>query len=370
MMHGRQFVSQMQFSILYIMLTRITFPFVRLLAVALLCAWSMTASGQQVVNGSFESLVALPSTTGQWNLLPGWMGTGSSENTPDAFHMQGTGGGDLPETPVAMVSPDQGMAIAGFMATGEDGANRREYITGTFSVPLEAGAAYRFTFRMTNGERTAFSQAGLGVSKLGMHFSMGPLQQIGAAPLSETPQFELTPVFYSREWETVSFTFIAQNAWTCFTWGAFGGDEERIIAVNEGDAPTMAYCFVDAFEIALDEEGIAVDEEEVKGPATKPTAVNLDEDPSWFVPNAFTPNNDGENDVFVPVWNNVELRRFEVFSRWGEKVFALTANSANGWDGKTSNGKDAEPGTYVWQVDLLDADGKTISKSGAITLIR
>ena len=342
----------------------------RLLPALLLCTWALTASGQQVVNGSFESLTALPTTTGQWNLVPGWLGTGSSENTPDAFHIQGTGGGDLPETPVAMVSPDQGMAIAGFMATGAEGTDRREYITGTFSQPLEPGAAYRFTFRMTNGERTAFSQAGLGVSKLGMHFSMGPLQQLGAAPLNEAPQFELTPIFYSREWETISFTFVAQSAWTCFTWGAFGSDADRNIVISEGESPTMAYCFVDAFEIGLDEEGIAVDEEEVKGPSSKPTTVNLEEDPSWFVPNAFTPNNDGENDVFVPVWNNVELKRFEVFSRWGEKVYALTSNTADGWDGTTSNGKDAEPGTYVWQVDLIDENGKTISKSGAITLIR
>ena len=114
----------------------------------------------------------------------------------------------------------------------------------------------------------------------------------------------------------------------------------------------------------------AVDEEEVRGPMSKPTTVNLDEDPSWFVPNAFTPNNDGNNDVFVLSWNNVEMKRFEVFSRWGEKVFALTSNTADAWDGTTTSGEDAEPGTYVWQVDLVDADGKTISKSGAITLIR
>lgn len=341
-----------------------------LLPAILLCTWAIPVTGQQIVNGSFESLAALPTTTGQWNLVPGWLGTGNSENTPDVFHIQGMGGGDLPETPVAMVSPEQGMAIAGFMATGAAGTDRREYITGTFSQPLETGAAYRLTFRMTNGERTAFSQAGLGVSKLGMHFSMGPLQQSGAAPLHETPQFELTPVFYSRHWETVSFTFVAQGPWTCFTWGAFGSDADRTITINEGASPTMAYCFVDAFKIALDEEGISVDEEEVKGPPSKPITVNLEEEPSWFVPNAFTPNDDGENDVFVPVWSNVELKRFEVFSRWGEKVFALIDNTANGWDGTTTSGKDAEPGTYVWQVDLVDADGKTISKSGAITLIR
>ena len=145
----------------------------RLLPALLLCAWALTASGQQVVNGSFESLTALPTTTGQWNLVPGWLGTGSSESTPDVFHVQGAGGGDLPETPVAMVSPDQGMAIAGFMATGVEGTNRREYITGTFAQPLEPGAAYRFTFRMTNGERTTFSKRGSGSANWECTFRWG-----------------------------------------------------------------------------------------------------------------------------------------------------------------------------------------------------
>ncbi len=340
----------------------------QVLTFMLALACCVTGSGQLVVNGGFESLTSLPNNTGQWNLLTGWLGTGSSENTPDAFHIQGTGGGDLPETPVAIVSPLEGMAIAGFMATGLPGTNRREYITGTFSNGLEPGTSYRFTFHMTNGECTPFSQAGLGVSKLGMHFSNAPLQQLGSAPLFEDPQFELIPVFYSREWETVSFTFIAEDAWNCFTWGAFGSDEERSIAVNEGGAPTMAYCFIDAFEIALDDKVVSTSMEE--GVANKPTTVNLEDNSAWFVPNAFTPNNDGENDVFVPVWNNLDVQRFEIFSRWGEKVYTSRTSSPHGWDGSTAEGKNAESGTYVWQVDLRDAYGKVITKSGAITLVR
>lgn len=342
----------------------------KLLSLGALVLGMHSAQGQQVMNGSFEALSALPTTTGQWSLASGWVSTGSSDNTPDLFHIEGAGGGDLPETPVAIVSPYQGMAIAGFTACGVPGTERREYITGSFSSPLQPGVEYQMTFRMTNGDRTPFSQAGLGVSGLGMHFSMGPMQQIGTSPLSATPHFELTPLFYSRDWETISFTFVAQSAWTYFTWGAFGADATHTIQISDGTNPTMAYYFVDAFTIVPAEEGIASDEEVEKGPTTKPTTVNLEEEPSWFVPNAFTPNGDGENDVFVPVWNNVEMKRFEVFSRWGERVYELTNGSAEGWNGKTTKGQDAAPGTYIWQVDLVDSDGKTISKSGAITLIR
>lgn len=328
------------------------------------------AFAQQVMNGSFESLSALPSTTGQWSLASGWVSTGSADNTPDVFHIEGVGGGDLPETPVAIVSPFQGMAIAGFTACGMPGTERREYITGSFSSPLQPGVEYQMTFHMTNGDRTPFSQAGLGIGGLGMHFSMGPLQQVGSAPLNETPHFELTPVFYNRDWETIAFTFVAQSAWTYFTWGAFGEDAGHSIQINDGTNPSMAYYFVDAFSIVPAEEGIASDEDVEKGPTSKPNTISLEEEPSWFVPNAFTPNGDGENDVFVPVWNNVEMKRFEVFSRWGERVYELAEGSAEGWNGKTTKGQDAAPGTYIWQVDLVDTNGKTISKSGAITLIR
>ena len=70
---------------------------------------------------------------------------------------------------------------------------------------------------------------------------MGPLQQVAANPLNDIPQFELTPAFYSREWETISFSFVAQGPWTCFTW------EHLVLTTGEtssstSDAPTMAYC--------------------------------------------------------------------------------------------------------------------------------
>ena len=135
-----------------------------------------------MVNGSFESLTALPTTTGQWNLVPGWLGTGSSENTPDVFHVRGAGGGDLPRLgcPCRPIKAWPLRASWRRVPPGPTDAN-------TSLEPFPAApnrAAYRFTFRMTNGERTTFHKRASGVSKLGMHFSMGPLQQMGTAPLA------------------------------------------------------------------------------------------------------------------------------------------------------------------------------------------
>ena len=49
-----------------------------------------------------------------WHLLPGWNNALSGLSSPDFFHMDGTLGGDLPETPVAMVQPIRGAGFAGW----------------------------------------------------------------------------------------------------------------------------------------------------------------------------------------------------------------------------------------------------------------
>ncbi len=62
-----------------------------------------------------------------------------------------------------------------------------------------------------------------------------------------------------------------------------------------------------------------------------------------FVPNAFTPNNDGKNDSFTCYGINIGLKDFSIYNRWGERVFQ-TSNMADGWDGK-----GAPAGLYVWK---------------------
>jgi len=53
-----------------------------------------------------------------------------------------------------------------------------------------------------------------------------------------------------------------------------------------------------------------------------------------FIPNAFSPNNDGKNDIFKPmVFGNVSQYRFSIYNRWGEKIFE-TSDPQKGWDGK------------------------------------
>ena len=91
--------------------------------------------------------------------------------------------------------------------------------------------------------------------------------------------------------------------------------------------------------------------------------------PNIYVPNAFTPNGDGVNDVFRPLPVGItKLELFRVFNRWGEEVFR-TNEYMKGWDGKT-RGRVADAGTYVWIVQGTNTAGEQMEKRGTVTLIR
>ncbi|HPQ59092.1 MAG TPA: CotH kinase family protein [Flavobacteriales bacterium] len=91
----------------------------------------------------------------------------------------------------------------------------------------------------------------------------------------------------------------------------------------------------------------------------------------YYVPNSFTPNADGINDVWLPLGNAFDVLRFQlqVFDRWGELVHE-TNDPFEGWDGQ-ANGKDAPDGVYVFRVNVVDAiDNEDHELTGHVTLLR
>jgi len=75
----------------------------------------------------------------------------------------------------------------------------------------------------------------------------------------------------------------------------------------------------------------------------------VDNCPEYELPNTFTPNNDGQNDLFTPFpgWRFVEKIDFQVFNRWGNQIFQTTDPAIN-WNGTTSDGKKVADGTYFY----------------------
>jgi gliding motility-associated-like protein len=86
------------------------------------------------------------------------------------------------------------------------------------------------------------------------------------------------------------------------------------------------------------------------------------------LPTAFTPNGDGENDIFIIRGGPFKAVDFRVYSQWGELIFQ-TNDWNEGWDGQYK-GADAQLGVYTWTFEVELADGRIIRKSGDVTLIR
>ncbi len=87
-----------------------------------------------------------------------------------------------------------------------------------------------------------------------------------------------------------------------------------------------------------------------------------------YTPNAFTPNGDGNNDVFLIYGEEIRNISLKIFNRWGEKVFETT-NSLAGWDG-TYKGVLQSSGVYIYESIITYLDNTQETKNGSITLIR
>ena len=146
------------------------------------------------------------------------------------------------------------------------------------------------------------------------------------------------------------------SGFTQFEWTPAGGlndpsVQDPVATVNESTTYTV---------VASTADGCA---------ATSALTIKVYSVSDIFVPNAFTPNGDGHNDILrvIPVGMR-ELKYFAVFNRWGQRVF-YSSNPSAGWDG-TMNGQRQETGTYTWMAGGINYNGDPVARKGVVILIR
>ena len=87
-----------------------------------------------------------------------------------------------------------------------------------------------------------------------------------------------------------------------------------------------------------------------------------------FVPNVFSPNGDGKNDILYAYSNYIEKMEMQIFNQWGQLVQVIT-DKQEGWDGKYK-GAPQPVGVYMYIVKATMTDGRTINLKGSTTLLR
>ncbi|PLX06356.1 MAG: hypothetical protein C0596_17965 [Marinilabiliales bacterium] len=92
--------------------------------------------------------------------------------------------------------------------------------------------------------------------------------------------------------------------------------------------------------------------------------------PGVYIPNAFTPNNDGRNDKFYIRGKGTQSFQLDIFDRNGNLIYHTT-NPDDGWDGTIQGtGKKVASGAYVYHTKGVFTDGEKFNESGMVNLIR
>ena len=343
-------------------------------------------SAQNLIsNPGFEAFQALPWLPGQCELALSWFNPGGGaafpHPSPDYLHAAAPEAGvALPLTAFGRIAPKEGQAVMGAALWTRSRPDFREYIAQELAEPLVPGLSYRFSFFVANGDAGSGLAGGCGISSLGVWFSTeAPLQE-GSAPIEAEPQWEAGEVFFDADWKKVSFDFVADQPYRYFTIGNFRDDRGTFVRYEETRPYPGAYYFFDDFSLM-----VARKEEEAEVPAAPRVASlpaetveegeesSLAESCPVFIPNIFSPDGNGINDLWEVFSGCTPLGlRTEVFDRSGQLVFSSTALQPV-WDG--AHGGDPLPeGVYIYRVEVTAPDEgsgmRSLRYAGSITLVR
>lgn len=147
-----------------------------------------------------------------------------------------------------------------------------------------------------------------------------------------------------------------------YLWVIGGTDS---IAAENTTLPTTQFPIDSAIQVCLYVTSID------GCPAEICDTIRIEDKLDIYVPNAFIPDGDGRNDIFMPYLNNInpDIYEFMIFNRWGEMVFQ-SENLGEGWDG-TYKGNKAPDGVYVWKIRYAIKGEVVINELyGHVTLLR
>jgi gliding motility-associated-like protein len=158
--------------------------------------------------------------------------------------------------------------------------------------------------------------------------------------------------------------YFTDNSTNAASWLWSFGDSNNSTSTLQN--PSFAYSEMSCFQVVLTVTSAngCVD--------TAAQNVCVEGDVSIYVPNAFTPNSDTHNDIFLPMGDGLNADGYEllIFDRWGNLIFS-TNDITEGWNG-TPQGSSTkcQEDTYVWKLSVRDQNGNNHRLIGKVSLIR
>ncbi|MEW6468250.1 MAG: PKD domain-containing protein [Bacteroidota bacterium] len=161
----------------------------------------------------------------------------------------------------------------------------------------------------------------------------------------------VTSIFYPE----VTFTDLSQGNTACMLY--YGdGNWGNCSGTYSYQAPGV----YDSYQVVLNEFGCS---------DTFSLRIEIRPEFRFFIPNAFTPNADGHNEIFMPKVMGVTNYKFMIFDRWGQ-LFFITDDPKAGWDG-TFKGDPCQQDVYVWKIVCTDVvEWQEHTYIGHVTLVR
>jgi gliding motility-associated-like protein len=270
-----------------------------------------------------------------------------------------SGGGNLPPsitvTPSNQaVNPGQTATFTAFSTTPGEIFNW--YTTATGGTPIFTGPT--FTTPTVNSNVTYYAEA-----KDPVTGAVSTIRATGTVIVNTPPDISVNPSTQSvNVGATAKFTASSTIAGTVFKWYTTPTGGTAIYTGSVFTTPPITAGITYYVEAVNPITGLVSSSR-----ATAKVTIN-DASVRLYVPNAFTPNNDGKNDIFYVYGPDIKSLKLWVYDQWGELQFQ-SSSQANGWDG-TYKGKAQPVGVYVYYVEATLNDNQVIKKKGTITLLR
>lgn len=382
-----------------------------------------TGIGQNLIqNGDFENYYSCPDAISQLSLAENWFDPTLA--TSDYFNVCDSGNiVSVPTNFMGYQPAQSGNAYAGIFVAQTGGPVYREYLETSFTEQLITGWPYALTFYANISDLSSCDPnsvcAYISTSILSDYTTTAILAE--PADVIHTLCSDPDNYFDSiAKWEKIYTCFIATGEENYITIGNSFSDYYSGCIDDGGGSFKTAYLYIDNIILQkLDVQIVYFDTSICKGNNVIINATSFIEEPdnsspeyTWndgthdpvktlseeglhevyiqngcvtdtlkinlhfkedcpeifIIPNAFSPNNDGVNDKFRISEENITVQRFEIYNRWGIKVFEGT-DAASGWDG-TIKGHTAEIGVYLYILEYsTNITERSESKKGYVTLI-